>query len=68
MLMLIPPEDPCHSLAGGFFSAFTPTASNSTPSATTWTVTLNDTAPLWVYCAQTTGNHCQNGMVHAINA
>ncbi|KAK3935940.1 hypothetical protein QBC46DRAFT_396249 [Diplogelasinospora grovesii] len=60
--------DPCHPLAGGFFSGFNPSASTDTASPTTWTITVNDTKPIWVYCGQTTGNHCQSGMVHAINA
>jgi plastocyanin len=60
--------DPCHPLAGGFFSGFTPTSSNTVASETTWTITINDTKPIWAYCGQTNGNHCQSGMVHAINA
>jgi plastocyanin len=32
----------------------------------TYTVWVNDTKPLWFYCAQ--GTHCQGGMVMAINA
>jgi hypothetical protein len=30
-----------------------------------FTIVINNTAPLWFYCAQ--ANHCQNGMVMAIN-
>jgi hypothetical protein len=54
-------------MAGGFFSGFTPTPDNAT-SLTTWTITVNDTKPIWVYCGQNKGDHCQKGMVHAINA
>ncbi|RFU31319.1 hypothetical protein B7463_g5005, partial [Scytalidium lignicola] len=61
-------QDPCHPLASGFFSGFTPTQDLTDPARTTFTITVNDTKPIWVYCGQTTGNHCQNGMVHAINA
>jgi len=57
--------DPCHPLAGGFFSTFMPTTSES---STTFTLLVNDTKPIWIYCGQTTGNHCQSGMVAAINA
>lgn len=32
----------------------------------TYTVWVNDTKPLWFYCAQ--GTHCQGGMAMAINA
>jgi plastocyanin len=52
--------DPCHPLAGGFFSGFVPT--QDSPSATTFSIIVNDTNPIWFYCGQTTGNHCQSGM------
>ncbi|KAG0647551.1 putative GPI-anchored cupredoxin [Hyphodiscus hymeniophilus] len=58
--------DPCHPLAGGFFSSFVPT--KESPSGSIFTITVNDTKPIWFYCGQTTGNHCQAGMVGAINA
>lgn len=32
----------------------------------TFTVSVNDTKPVWVYCAQ--ANHCTSGMVFAVNA
>lgn len=57
---------PCHPLANGFFSSFIPTSSS--PSGTTFTILVNDTKPIWLYCGQPTGNHCQSGMVAAINA
>ena len=60
-------DNPCHPLAGGgFFSGFVPTA--VAPSSTTFTITVKDSSPIWIYCGQTTGNHCQSGMVAAINA
>lgn len=59
-------KDPCHPLEGGFFSGFVPTTQS--PSSTTFTVTVTDSKPIWFYCSQTTGNHCQAGMVGAINA
>ncbi|KIN07215.1 hypothetical protein OIDMADRAFT_16032 [Oidiodendron maius Zn] len=58
--------NPCHPLAGGFFSGFVPTTVS--PASTTFTITVNDTKPIWFYCGQTTGTHCQKGMVGAINA
>ncbi|KAK3324092.1 hypothetical protein B0T19DRAFT_463982 [Cercophora scortea] len=61
-------SQPCQPLAGGFFSGFTPSNSSDTPAPTTWTITVNDTKPIWAYCSQTVGRHCQSGMVHAINA
>jgi len=32
----------------------------------TWTIQVNDTAPLWFYCKQAT--HCGQGMVFAVNS
>ncbi|KAI8954775.1 hypothetical protein F4801DRAFT_448966 [Xylaria longipes] len=60
--------DPCHLQDNGIFSGFTPNASPDVAAPTDFTITINDTKPLWFYCPQTNGNHCQNGMVHAINA
>lgn len=61
-------NEPCQPLTGGVFSGFTPNPSTDTPSPTTFTITVNDTKPIWIYCPQTNGDHCQKGMVHAINA
>ena len=30
-------------------------------------IVIEDSKPIWYYCAQTKGNHCQMGMVGAIN-
>lgn len=30
-------------------------------------ITIKDTKPIWYYCPQTTGTHCQKGMVGVIN-
>jgi len=57
--------NPCHPLADGFFSTFVPTTAESNK---TFTILVNDTKPIWIYCAQTTLSHCQSGMVAAINA
>ncbi|KAI1779699.1 hypothetical protein F4818DRAFT_453693 [Hypoxylon cercidicola] len=59
---------PCQLQENGIFSGFTPNASPDVAAPTTFTITVNDTKPLWFYCPQTNGNHCQNGMVHSINA
>ena len=55
-------------LKGGFFSGFTPNESPDVAAPTTFTITVNDTKPIWAYCSQTNGDHCQKGMVHSINA
>jgi plastocyanin len=60
--------DPCMPLPydGSFFSGFNfVTAENQAPDV--FQITVNDTKPIWYYCAQTTGNHCQNGMAGVIN-
>ena len=58
--------DPCHPLAGGgVFSGFQPLAAG--PGPVSFVVTVNDTKPIWLYCAQTTGSHCQKGMTMVVN-
>lgn len=49
----------------GFDSGFMAVASSAT-TFPTYTVKINDTAPIWVYCKQT--GHCGQGMVFAVNA
>jgi len=57
---------PCQKLANGtgFDSGFMPVAAGAAPS--TFTITVNDTKPIWVYCRQT--GHCGSGMVFAVNS
>ncbi|KAJ8522664.1 hypothetical protein ONZ45_g791 [Pleurotus djamor] len=50
----------------GFDSGFVPVADSVTSSFPTYTIQVNDTRPIWAYCRQ--GNHCQQGMVFAVNA
>ncbi|KAL2064434.1 hypothetical protein VTL71DRAFT_4928 [Oculimacula yallundae] len=57
-------KDPCQPLENGFFSTFVPT--RDSPSGSTFTITVKDKKPIWLYCGQ--GRHCQTGMVAAINA
>lgn len=59
-------DKPCVPLDGGFSSGFIPT--EQSPSGVTFEVTVKDTKPVWFYCAQTKGEHCQSGMVGSINA
>jgi len=60
-------QDPCHPLStGGFSSGFVPT--EVTPSGAIFDIVVNDTKPIWFYCAQTKKTHCQAGMVGSINA
>ncbi|KAG2075883.1 hypothetical protein BDR04DRAFT_1090647 [Suillus decipiens] len=64
--------DPCRALTltstsgqVGFDSGFMAVASTAT-TFPTYTVKINDTAPIWVYCKQT--GHCGQGMVFSVNA
>jgi len=63
--------NPCGLKEGGFASGFMPVAANSSvDTRPTFTVTVNDTSPVWVYCAQAAGtaaSHCGKGMVFSIN-
>lgn len=63
-------SDPCSPLAQstpgqvGFNSGYQPVAEGAPKP--TYEITVNDTRPIWAYCAQ--GQHCSAGMVFAINA
>ncbi|TWU78840.1 hypothetical protein ED733_007484 [Metarhizium rileyi] len=65
-------DDPCapvsrtNSSAPGIFSSFQPTAASASMGMIpVFTVMINDTKPIWVYCSQ--GPHCQKGMSMVIN-
>jgi plastocyanin len=49
----------------GFDSGYKPVSPDTTDFPT-YSITINDTAPVWAYCAQ--GNHCGSGMVFAVNS
>jgi plastocyanin len=53
---------PC-STSGGFYSGFINPKTG--PGPETFTITINDTNPIWIYCSQQ--SHCQLGMVMVIN-
>ncbi|CEJ60927.1 hypothetical protein PMG11_09481 [Penicillium brasilianum] len=56
-------DNPCQpSSSGGFFSGFFQTSKES---KTVFTVTVNNTDPIWYYCGVV--GHCQAGMVGVIN-
>jgi len=65
--------DPCRKLEftsttgqKGFDSGFMPVDASLTTNFPTFSVTVNDTAPIWIYCRQQ--GHCGKGMVFAVNA
>lgn len=58
--------DPCHPLASsGIFSGFQPLSAG--PGPVEFVVEVNDTKPIWIYCSQAKGSHCQNGMAMVVN-
>jgi len=64
--------NPCKSIAStsttgqtGFDSGFMPVADTVTTGFPTYTIQINDTTPIWAFCAQT--SHCSSGMVFAVN-
>ncbi|OXV10199.1 hypothetical protein Egran_02040 [Elaphomyces granulatus] len=56
-------DKPCQPQQNGIFSGFMPVSSGQ--GNMTFTITINDTKPIWLYCAQTA--HCQSGMAMVIN-
>jgi len=62
------PCEPINSVMSnvtGFKSGYMP-VSESTTRVPVFTMMVNDTKPIWIYCSQK--GHCQKGMVMAINA
>lgn len=62
-------DQPCqpsrlHSNITGVFSGYMPVAADA-QMAPTWTIRVNDTKPMWLYCSQ--AKHCQGGMVMVVN-
>jgi plastocyanin len=59
-------NNPCNPSANGIFSGFVPTMSGVANQ--TFTITVKDTKPIWLYCSQNKPvPHCQQGMVAVIN-
>ncbi|KAK4121851.1 hypothetical protein N657DRAFT_576970 [Parathielavia appendiculata] len=64
-------DKPCQPISlnsnvTGFHSGFLPAAASASMGMVpTYTIQINNTNPLWLYCAQ--GRHCQQGMVMVIN-
>ncbi|OCK83638.1 hypothetical protein K432DRAFT_261935, partial [Lepidopterella palustris CBS 459.81] len=58
--------NPCKPIGdNAFFSGFQPTEGKE--SENIFTITVTDKTPIWFYCAQTVGAHCQMGMAGVIN-
>ncbi|ERS95815.1 uncharacterized protein SPSK_04557 [Sporothrix schenckii 1099-18] len=64
-------DQPCQPIASfsnvtGFHSGFVPVAASAnTGNIPTYTIMVNDTKPIWIYCGQ--AKHCENGMSMVIN-
>lgn len=50
-----------------FFSGFQPPRTGQAQADNVFQIVVQDENPIWYYCAQTTGNHCQSGMAGVIN-
>ncbi|THH20844.1 hypothetical protein EW146_g606 [Bondarzewia mesenterica] len=62
-------DAPCKKMNGGFDSDFNFAVNANATTFPTFNVTVNDTAPIWVYCRQTNPvDHCGSGMVFAVNS
>lgn len=55
----------CNPSKDGFFSGFISPSGSSGEADKIFTVTINNTDPIWFYCSEV--EHCQNGMVGVIN-
>ncbi|RVD89568.1 uncharacterized protein DFL_000571 [Arthrobotrys flagrans] len=58
--------NPCQPIgATAFFSGFIPSPAGQSPDV--FQITIEDRNPIWFYCSQTAGSHCQSGMSGVIN-
>ncbi|KAH8890579.1 extracellular serine-rich protein [Thozetella sp. PMI_491] len=61
-------DSPCVPQAGkAFFSEFQFVPDGQPEGPRLFQIVVDTKDPIWFYCAQTTGNHCQSGMVGVIN-
>jgi plastocyanin len=56
-------QEPCVPSSNALFSGFVPVKSGV--GSQSWTLKINNTNPIWLYCAQ--AKHCQAGMAIVIN-
>ncbi|OCK81054.1 hypothetical protein K432DRAFT_248125, partial [Lepidopterella palustris CBS 459.81] len=50
-----------------FFSGFMPTNMTQGEAPNAFTITVQNKDPIWFYCSQTRGSHCQMGMAGVVN-
>lgn len=58
-------DKPCIADAAGIWSGFMPVTAEQGVGNETFSVTINGTDPLWLYCSQ--GQHCNAGMAMVVN-
>lgn len=58
-------DTPCVAAEGGLDSDFMPNPDGV--AGVEWSMTVDTTDPIWMYCKQKNGTHCGKGMVFAIN-
>ena len=56
-------DNPCQPATNGIWSGFFTPASDK--DSNVFEITINDTNPIWIYCAQV--GHCNSGMAMVIN-
>ena len=56
-------DKPCVATENGIWSNFIPAPDGE--ANRTFTVTINDTKPIWLYCSR--ARHCQGGMAMVVN-
>ena len=64
------PTTPLNDLVSHIHTISMPVPANQTDNLPTYTITVPDTQPIWVFCkqaAQTPASHCGAGMVFAVN-
>ncbi|KAF2437071.1 hypothetical protein EJ08DRAFT_644599 [Tothia fuscella] len=58
--------EPCKPINdNAIFSGFMPTPNGENPNV--FSIVVQDKQPLWFYCSQTKGDHCQTGMSMVVN-
>ncbi|KAK4150907.1 hypothetical protein C8A00DRAFT_17620 [Chaetomidium leptoderma] len=55
------------SFFAGFFPVARPADGSAVQSGEVFQIEVKDDKPIWFYCAQDKGRHCQSGMVGAVN-
>lgn len=58
-------DKPCVADETGIWSGFMPVTAEQDVGNETFSVTVNSTDPLWLYCSQ--GQHCNAGMAMVVN-